>query len=131
MDRHKIVYITLLVVLGLLAIKIAYQATTQTLSSTVELISKQEFVTAGDEIVVSFKIYNPFQEPRQYTYALYLDDEKKYENMVTIKPNRRFVFGGHFRALEPGDVKVTATVYEGNKERLVENITYFVTVKEE
>lgn len=128
MDKLKIVYMALLAVIGLLLISVTYQAATQTFSSTLTQASKHEVITVGDEIAANFKIHNPTQESRQYTYALYLNDEKKYENTVPIKPNRRSVFGGHFRALEPGEVKVTALVYEGDKEKLVKNMTYFVTV---
>jgi hypothetical protein len=130
-DRLKIVYIASLIVVGVLALSIIYQTTTQTLFPTVELTSNQEFVAVGDEIAANFKIYNPARDPRQFTYAVYLNDEKRYENMVTINPKRNFVFGGQYRAFEPGNVKVTAVVYEGDKEMLIENITYFVTVKAE
>ena len=127
-DREKKVYLTLLTVLGMLALFVAYQLGTRTLSPTVELVSKQDVVTAGDRFAANFKIYNPYQEPRRYTYALYLNGSLRFEETVTIKPDRQFVFGGHYRALEPGQMMVTAVVYEGDKERLVENITYFVTV---
>jgi uncharacterized protein (DUF58 family) len=128
LERLKIVYLALLVVLGLLAVTVAYRAINQTISPSLELVSTQEVVSAGDEIVANFRIKNPSKETRRLTYALYLDDQRKYENTVEIKSEKSFVFGGHFRALEPGEVKVTAVVYEGDKEREIKNITYFVTV---
>jgi hypothetical protein len=128
LERLKILYLTLLVVLGLLAVTVAYKAINQTISPSLELVSNQEVVSAGDEIVANFRIKNPSKETRLFTYAMYLNDQRKYENAVKIKPEKSFVFGGHFRALEPGEVKVTAVVHEGNKEREIKNITYFVTV---
>ena len=130
MYKLKRLYFGLLIIIGFLAISIAHLTISQSASSTVTLSSKQDFITAGDELVANFKIYNPNDEPRFYTFAFYLNDAQIYENHVTINPKRNFVFGGHSRALEPGIVKVTGVVYEGKKERLLDNISYFVTVKE-
>jgi hypothetical protein len=102
LERLKILYLTLLVVLGLLAVTVAYKAINQTTSPSLELVSNQEVISAGDEIVANFRIKNPFKETRQFTYPLYINKERKYENSVSIKPGKSFVFGGHFRALEPG-----------------------------
>jgi hypothetical protein len=115
--------------LGVLALSVAYQTAHKTIFPSVTRTSQQEIITVDDKLVANFKIYNPNEEPRLYTYAVYIDDEKRFENKVTINPRRNFAFGGSYKGLEPGPVKVTALVYEGDKERLIENITYFVTVK--
>lgn len=129
-DRPRILYTALSAVFGLLILLIIYQAANQTLNPAVSITSRQEVLSVGEDIAANFKIINPNPEPRLFTYAVYINDEKSYENSVTINPKRNFVFGGHYRAVEPGEVKVTALVYEGDKERLVENISYFVTVKQ-
>jgi hypothetical protein len=129
LDKHRTIYRVSIVILGIIFLLVIYQITTRTLSPEVEVVGNQDFITLGDELAANFNVYNPNWNPRLYTYAIYLDDDQVYENTITIQPKRDFVFGGQFKTLKPGKIKVTALVYEGDKEQLVENITYYVSVE--
>lgn len=130
MNRIKLIYLGLLIILGLLIVSISYQVITQTFSSTVTQTSRQEVVTVGEELYATFKIYNPDGKPHNYIYALYLNDEKQYENTAIIRPKKSLVFGGNFKSQIVGEIKITALVYRENKENLIKNITYFVNVEQ-
>lgn len=129
MERLRLAYLVLMAVIGFMVFSIIFQTTSQTISPSVTRLAKQDLITAGDEIISNFNIYNPDNKPHHYSYALYLNDVKRFENSVTVNPGKNFVFGGNYRAFEPGRVKITALVYEGEEKKLIDNITYFVSVK--
>jgi len=129
-ERLRALYIVMLLVLGALATTILIKAGRQVASPTVEVLSKQEVATAGGEISAKFKLYNPGEKPRTFTYALYLNNSKRYEDKVLVMPESSFVFGGHYRVFEPGIVAVTALVYDADGKKLLENTTHYVRVEE-
>ena len=129
MNRTNVLFLVLLAALLLLTASIFYRAGRESLAPSLSRTSVQEVAAVGDEIAAEFKIINPFEERREYTYLLFLNGEKRYERKVAVDPKSEFTFGGHYKALEPGIATVTAMVYEGDKEKLVKNMTYFVTVK--
>src|SRR3990170_3974113 len=110
-ERLKKIYIILLLTLGFMVSFFIYQMAKQTFSPTLTRTSEQMAVSVGDELSADFKITNPYGERREYIYALYLNDEKRFERTVAIEADSNFVFGGRYRALEPGIVKVSALIY--------------------
>ena len=128
MNRTNVLFLVLLAALLLLTASIFYRAGRESLAPSLSRTSVQEVAAVGDEIAAEFKIINPFEERREYTYLLFLNGEKRYERKVAIGPKSEFTFGGHYSALESGTATVTAIVYEGEKKRLIKNITYFVEI---
>jgi hypothetical protein len=129
MDSRKIIGFVIFATLVALVIVISFQAR-DILSPTVERMSEQGFVNVGENIIADFTIYNPSLGTKTFRYSLFYNGTRRFEDSVAIKRGMSFQFGGHYRATEPGRVTITALVYEeGVKERLIENTTYFVTVK--
>lgn len=126
------IYLLALIILGALILFIFFQIiSTTTSSGTLSVASKQQFVESGGIIDVGFLIYNDEEYAQNYTYLLFLNDENVLEDRVTINPKDSFSFGGYFRENGSRRVKVTAELYAGKKEALLDKVTYYLAVKSE
>jgi hypothetical protein len=129
MDRRKIIGFVIFATLLALMILVSFQAR-GVFSPSVKRMSEKGFVNVGEKIVADFTIYNPSLVTKKFRYSFFYNGTKRYENTVAIKRGMSFQFGGRYRATEPGRVTINAQVYEaGETGRLIENITYYVTIQ--
>ncbi|MFQ6105904.1 MAG: hypothetical protein ACE5NL_02415 [Candidatus Hydrothermarchaeaceae archaeon] len=129
MEKLKKFYIFSLLLLGAFLFFIYSQILSTTSGETLSLESKQQLVEIGEKIDVHFSIYNTGKDDRNYTFAIFFNDKRMLNDTVLVKAGDSSKFGGHFLAKEPGKVKVTAELYDADKKKLLDSVTYYVTVK--
>ncbi len=128
MRKLKAVYITLLILVGILfgytSLTITNQLA-QSKESTV-LVQKNELIDLGNRAVIQFRIINPAAQDKDYSYKILIDGSHVYNDKVSIPAGGYLLHPWNLYPTEEGKNEVNILVYEGDKPDLIENVTYYI-----